>query len=91
MKSIVDQASEILSKEEELTLADYKKFIKLQDMAKTEAGLWIFWDEKGKKVYENKFNEIELSVDLMIIDDLGKLRVAGCSEELVKKFGDYIF
>lgn len=36
MKSIVDQASEILSKEEELTLADYKKFIKLQDMAKTE-------------------------------------------------------
>ena len=36
MKSIVGQASEILSKEEELTLADYNKFIKLQDMAKTE-------------------------------------------------------
>ena len=55
------------------------------------AGLWIFWDEKGNKIFENKFNEIELSVDLMIIDDLGKLRQAGCSKELVKKFGDYIF
>lgn len=62
-----------------------------EDMAKTKAGLWIFWDEEGKKVYENKFNEIELSVDLMIIDDLGKLRKAGCSPELVKTFGDYIF
>jgi hypothetical protein len=30
-------------------------------------------------------------VDLMIIDDLGKLRVAGCSKGLVEKFGDYIF
>ena len=62
-----------------------------EDMAKTKAGLWIFWDEKGKKVYENKFNEIELSVDLNIIGELSKLRVAGCSKELVKKFGDYIF
>ena len=62
-----------------------------EDMDKTKAGLWIFWDEKGKKVYENKFNEIELSVDLMIIDDLSKLRIAGCSTELVNKFCDYIF
>ena len=62
-----------------------------EDMAKTKAGLWIFWDEKGKKVYENKFNEIELSVDLMIIGELGKLRVTGCSKGLVEKFGDYIF
>jgi len=62
-----------------------------KDLAKTKAGLWIFWDEKGKKVYENKFNEIELSVDLMIIGKLGKLRLAGCSKELVEKFGEYIF
>ena len=62
-----------------------------EDMAKTKAGLWIFWDEKGKKVYENKFNEIELSVDLMIIGELSKLRIGGCSKVLVGKFGDYIF
>ena len=62
-----------------------------EDDAENMAGLWIFWDEKGKKVYENKFNEIELSVDLMIIGELGKLRVAGCSKRLVEKFGDYIF
>ena len=62
-----------------------------EDMAKTKAGLWIFWDEKGKKVYENKFNEIELSVDLNIIGELSKLRLAGCSKKLVKKFGEYIF
>ena len=62
-----------------------------EDDAEDVAGLWIFWDEKGKKVYENKFNEIELSVDLMIIGELGKLRVAGCSKGLVEKFGEYIF
>ena len=48
MKSIVDQASEILSKEEELTLADYKKFIKIQDMAKTEEEKFKFsWLGEG--------------------------------------------
>ena len=62
-----------------------------EDMSKTKAGLWIFWDEKGKRVYENKFNEIELSVDLNIIGEIGKLRLAGCPESLVKKFGEYIF
>ena len=42
------KSSEILSKEEELTLADYKKFIKLQDMVKTEEEKFKFsWLAEG--------------------------------------------
>ena len=62
-----------------------------KDKAKDEAGLWIFWDEKGNKVHENKYNEIELTVELIIIDGLSKIRADGCPKELVDKFGDYIF
>ena len=62
-----------------------------EDMAKTKAGLWIFWDEAGNKVHEREYNEIELTVELMIIDGLSKIRADGCSKELVDRFGDYIF
>ena len=64
-----------------------------EDMAKTKAGLWIFWDEAGNKVHEREYNEIELSVMLMIMDEWkwNKLRADGCSKELIDKFGKYIF
>ena len=64
-----------------------------EDMAKTKAGLWIFWDEAGNKVHEREYNEIELAVMLMIMDEWkwNKLRADGCSKELIDKFGEYIF
>ena len=62
-----------------------------EDEAEDMAGLWIFWDEAGNKVHEREYNEIELSVELMIIDGLSKIRADGCSKELVDRFGDYIF
>jgi len=62
-----------------------------EDMAKTKAGLWIFWDESGNKVHKNKYNEIELTCELMILDAFSNLRAEGCSKELVDKFGCYIF
>ena len=64
-----------------------------EDVAKTKAGLWVFWDEAGNKVHEREYNEIELSVMLMIMDEWkwNKLRADGCSKELLDKFGEYIF
>ena len=64
-----------------------------EDEAEDMAGLWIFWDEEGKKVHEREYNEIELSVMLMIMDEWkwNKLRADGCSKELVDKFGEYLF
>ena len=62
-------------------------------MAKTKAGLWIFWYEEGNKVHEREYNEIELSVELTILDEWkwNKLKADGCSKELVDKFGEYIY
>ena len=62
-----------------------------EDIAKTKAGLWIFWDDSGNKVHKNKYNEIELTCELMIIGEIGKLRADGCSKGLIKMFGEYIF
>ena len=62
-----------------------------EDEAEDMPGLWIFWDEEGNKVHEREYNEIELTVELMIIDGLSKIRADGCSKELVDRFGDYIF
>ena len=64
-----------------------------EDMAKTKAGLWIFWDESGNKVHEREYNEIELAVVLTIMDEWkwNKLRLDGCSKELLDKFGEYIY
>ena len=52
---------------------------------------WTFWDESGKKVHENKYNYIELSVQLSIIGELSKFYIDGCSKDLMKKFDEYIF
>ena len=62
-----------------------------EDMAKTKAGLWVFWDESGKKVHKNKYNELELTCELMILGEMSKLRVEGCPKELVNNFAKYIF
>ena len=64
-----------------------------EDEAEDVAGLWIFWDEEGNKVHEREYNEIELAVVLTIMDEWkwNKLRLDGCSKELIDKFGKYIF
>jgi antitoxin component YwqK of YwqJK toxin-antitoxin module len=56
-----------------------------------EQVFWTFWDESGKRVHENKYNYIELSVQLSIIGDLSKFYLDGCSKDLMKKFDEYIF
>ena len=62
-----------------------------EDMDKTKAGLWKFWNESGTKVHENHYNEIELTFELMITNEFSNLRINECSQQLIKKFGNYIF
>ena len=62
-----------------------------EDMDKTKAGLWQFWNESGVKVHENYYNEIELTFELMITNEFSNLRINKCSQLLIKKFGNYIF
>ena len=61
------------------------------DDAQDNAGLWIFWDESGNKVHEREYNEIELTFELMIKNEFSNLRINECSQQLIKKFGNYIF
>ena len=53
--------------------------------------LWTFWDEAGNKMHEHKYNYIELSVELSILGKSSKFFVDGCSEDLMKKYEEYIF
>ncbi len=62
-----------------------------EEEAQDKAGLWKFWNESGAKVHENYYNEIELTFELMISNKFSNLRINACSQELIKKFGNYIF
>ena len=62
-----------------------------KDKPEDKAILWTFWDEAGNKTHEHKYNEIELSVELMILGELSKFIADGCSEDLMKKYEEYIF
>ena len=62
-----------------------------EEEAQDKDGLWKFWNESGAKVHENYYNEIELTFELMITNEFSNLRINDCSQQLIKKFGNYIF
>jgi len=62
-----------------------------KDKLKDTPILWTFWDEKGNKAHEHKYNQIQLSCELGILGELSKFTLDGCSKRLMKKYEEYIF